>query len=462
MPTTLKRKELDTFIYPSRNLESDQRTLRSNPLDELDCVNHYCFAGQKNFCANFLALSINDHSPGDETLFLAAQLVGTQSRIVHFDYSPLSVELAKARATKIGVADRILWCTGELEAVHELFVDPRNSDNSSNSDKHSHTRPLGNNQFDYVRCCGALNWKDDFESELDKILAFMKPDGALGMSCFGFYGREPYRQFQTIANILGSDSPGVQEEVDRLKELYVFAPDHNFTRLAFENLVSDVRSMKDDAFAAHFLREDGCALTVPQIYEILDRKNLKLANFARHTRIMYQPWFAQKNPELLDLLKQLPIQDTQAVAEIVWNTIEEHIFWAIRPNASRIDPNNWDNIVFFNPMSQNQNHWREKFLSTEADTTPQLIVKISPEEKYNVVLPWNPQIKRMIELINGYRSFKEIIITIREEQSNVGGNLTTEEILCSCGQFLLATELEDIILMRAPGVPVLPFTARTF
>ena len=439
--------ELDSFIYPSRNIDSLQRTLISNPLDELDCLNHYCFGGRKNMNQDFLVLTLNDHSPGDETLFIAVQLLGTQSRVVHFDPSPLGVELARSRAQKIGVADKIVWVTPDLQNVHRLF-------SVANDEKLP-----GLQKFDYVRCCGALNYCDDFDASLREMIGFIKPSGALGMSCFGAYGREPYRQFQAISDYLNSDEPGIQEEIDRLKELFVFSPEKNWTRLTFDNLLHDVRSMKDDAFAANFVRKDRCGLTVPELYDVLEKNDLDLVNFARHTRIMYQPWFAQKDPNLLELLKSLPIQDTQAVAEIAWNIIEEHIFWASRQQSSRADWNDWDNVPFFNPVSQSQNGWREKLLKTRTGVNPQLLVEITAEEKYAIELPWNPQIHRMIELIDGCRTFKDIVMTIREEQH---GRISTENILQSCTQFLTAAELEDIILLRHPKVVPLPFTSRTF
>ncbi|MCL2305072.1 MAG: class I SAM-dependent methyltransferase [Planctomycetaceae bacterium] len=447
-------EELESFLYPTRVSESDQLTLRSNPLDELDCVNHYCFGGLRNMNRNFLVLSINDHSPGDETLFLAVQLRGTESTIVHFDWSPLAAELLKARAARLGLADQIIWVAGDLQNIHHLFTD-----GSSDDLDEDQVRPLGHGQFDYVRCCGALDRVRNFEATFDAMLKFLKPNGALGMSCLGYYGREPYRQFQTIAAALGSDNPGLQEEVDRLKELFVFLPQRNWTRLAYDNLLPEIRSMKDDAFAAHFVRRDIHSWTVPKIYELLRRHNLDLANFSRKTRMYYQPWFAQKNPELFRLVKLLPLEDTQAISEIVWNTIEEHCFWATREKSARVDPNDWGNVLFFNPIPQNQKKWRERFLATGGDAVPQLTVTLTPDEKYTIDLPWNPQIRRMIELIDGQRTFKEILMTIREEMETPLG---MEEILQSCGSFLAAAEFEDVILMRHRNAPVLPFTASTF
>lgn len=448
------REELDSFIYPNRASDAQQMIVRSNPLDELDCVNHYGFGGRKNMNRDFMVLSLNDHSPGDETLFLAVQLMGTDAKIVHFDWSSEGVEQARARAKRFGVADRIFWCSGDFQRIHDLFTE------KSGESKEKGPQFSARGKFDYVRCCGALNRTKEFHLLFDRMLEFLKPDGVLGMSCFGFYGREPYRQLQKLALHLGSDAPGVQEEINRLKELFVFLPEQNWTRLAFDNLLEEVRSMKDDAFSAHFLREDINGWTVAEIYELLERKNLDLANFARHTRMLYQPWFAQKDPNLVALMESLSVRDTQTVAEIVWNTIEEHVFWATRTKSARVDLNDWENVPFFNPVAREHKNWKKILRETAEGTIPQLTVKVSTDEKYSIDLPWNPQIRRMVELIDGRKTFKEIILQIREEK--IGEHLGTEEILRDCEKFLIAAEFEDIILLRDKEVPLLPFTARTF
>lgn len=456
LKTPMPRSEPDAFVYPNRSVHSDENVIRTNPLDELDCVNHYCYGGRKNLNRDFLVLCVNDHSPGDETIFLAVQLMGTESRIVHFDWSPAAMELVRTRAKRLGVAERICWCCKDLENVHSIFK-------LAESDRVTQKRPSRNDlalqRFDYVRCCGALDRLADFETHFDTLLAFLKPEGALGMTCLGKYGREPYRQFQKIARFLGEDRPSLQDEVDRLKELFVFLPEYNWTRLAFENLQPEIRSMKDEAFIAHFLRQDVHSWTVSQLYELLERKNLDLANFSRQTRRMYQPWFARKNHELFRLMQNLPVQDTQAISEMAWNSIEEHVFWATRRKSARADLSDLESVPFFNPVVLRQKPWKRVFLETPLEIAPKIALKLSREERYEVTLPWNREIRRFVDLIDGYRTLGEIVTQIREEENAPEG---IEEIVRSCRRFIDGCELEDILLVRHKSVPVLPFTASAF
>jgi len=420
--------------------------LKTNPLDELDTLNHYCCEGRRDFVRNFSALTLNVNSTGDETIFLAVQLGDTEATIVHHDPDPAAMETVRHRARMLGIADRIRFVGGPFTAFATSVLDnptfPRQDDFGP---------------FDYVRCTSSLNDQDDFEKGFSLLLRLLQADGVLGMSCFGYYGREPYRQMQRIAESLNGDRPDVQEQVDRLKELFPFTPERNWTRLAFDNLAPSVRSMKDDAFVTEFLNKDRYGLTVPQLYELLDRYGLRLARFSRQTRMLYEPWFAQSNDELNELLECLPIRDREAVSELAWNTIERHQFWAVRKTASRADPGNTDNVPFFNPITSASKNRRKALLDAGPDVSPELLVEPTPQEKYHVPVPWGPIPYEMVELIDGYKTLGEIFMLIREKcRYSIG----LEEISSLCIRFLLAVEREDMVLLRHKNMMPLPFTAR--
>ena len=420
--------------------------LKTNPLDELDTLNHYCWMGRRDFVRNFTVLTINADSAGDETIFLAVQLTGTESLIVHHDPSPTALETVRLRARQLGVADRIRLVGGPLL----MFT-------ASVLGNPAFSRQGDYGPFDYVRCTSGLNDQDDFERGFSLLLQLLKANGVLGISCYGFYGREPYRQMQQIAESLNADRPDWQEEVDRLKELFPFTPERNWTRLAFDNLAPGVRSMKDDAFAAEFLCKDRYGLTVPQLYELLDRYGLRLAQYSRQTRMLYEPWFARSDQALSDLLERLSARDREAVSEIAWSTIERHQFWAVRESSFRVDPGDTDNVPFFNPLMIASKNWRKAFLDAGPGVLPELLAELTPSEKYNVSIPWGPIPFRMVELIDGYKTLGEIFMLIREERH---GTIGLEEIASACIRFLLAVEREDMILLRHKTLSPLPFTAR--
>ena len=415
--------------------------LKANPLDELDTLNHYCCAGRRDFVHNFSVLTVNASSTGDETIFLAVQLGDTDATIVHHDPDPAALEMVRHRARLLGITDRIRFVGGPLAALDNPAF-PRQDDYGP---------------FDYVRCTSSLNDQENFEKGFSLLLRLLKADGVLGMSCYGYYGREPYRQMQRIAESLNADQPDEQEQLDRLKELFPFTPERNGTRLAFDNLSPAIRSMKDDAFITEFLHKDRYGLTVPQLYELLDRHGMRLAQYSRQTRMSYDPWFARSNDELNELLERLPVRDREAVAEIAWNTIERHQFWAVRKAVPHADPGDTDNVPFFNPITTTSKYRRKAFLDAGPDVAPELLVESTPWEKHYVSIPWGPIPYEMVEQIDGYKTLGEIWMLIREESRESVG---LEEISSQCIRFLLAVECEDMILLRHKSLTPLPFTAR--
>ena len=439
---------MNRALLEAENIQIRPETmkLRTNPLDELDTLNHYCCLGRRDFARNFIALTVNTNSSGDETIFLAVQLAGTEATIVHHDPDSAALEAVRQRARRLGIADRIRFVGGPFTTFVVAVLD-----------NPAFSRQNDYGPFDYVRCTNELNDQDDFERGFSLLLRLLKADGVLGISCYAFYGREPYRQMQRLAESLNADCPKEQEAVDRLKELFPFTPERNWTRLAFDNLTPSVRSMKDDAFITEFLRKDRYGLTVPRLYELLDRYGLCLAQYSRQTRMQYEPWFARSDQELSELLELLPDRDREAVAEIAWSTIERHHFWAVREKVSRADPSDTDNVPFFNPLTTTSKNWRKAFLDAGPDVLPELLVELTPLEKYPVPIPWGPIPYRMVELIDGYKTLGEIFMLIREERHRSVG---LEEIASTCIRFLHTVEREDMILLRHKTLPPLPFTAR--
>lgn len=424
----------------------DLKRLCSNPLDELDTLNHYGFSGRRDFVRRFQVLTVNYRSSGDETIFLAAQLAGTDSIVVHHDPEPLFLDYVRQRARVCGVDRQIRWADGSLESLFESVA--------SNP---AHRIDEGFGPFDYVRCTSGLNDRLRFDDSFELLLRFLKEDGVLGMSCFGYYGREPYRQMQILGRLLNGDRPGAEEELDRLKELFAFLPDHNWTRLAFDELTPEIRTSTDEAFAAEFLIPDRHALKVSEIYELLDRHGLHHAGYSRQTRMYYEPYFAQKDPELAKSLFALPSRDREAVSEIAWGTLTRHHFRTSRNPNSRIATDHLDNIPFFNPFQLQKRNWKKILSRAEPDATPMLALKLTPEISATRELPWGHIAREFVRRIDGYKTMGEIIMQIREESEQVVG---IEEIAETCFRLTEAFLIDDIVLLRDRGTSLLPYTAR--
>src|SRR5690606_5702152 len=81
--------------------------------EKLENLNHYCFAGARDFMRSGFRVLFAGGGTGDGTIFLAEQLYGTDAEIVHLDISEKAMEIAKARAELRGL-DNITWQHGSL------------------------------------------------------------------------------------------------------------------------------------------------------------------------------------------------------------------------------------------------------------------------------------------------------------------------------------------------------------
>ena len=423
---------LEYFAYPYRH-PANNAIIPVNPLDEFETINYYGFQGKKDMSHDFRVLVVGDQSSGDELLFIAAQLLGTQAEIVNLDFSKAGTELTRQRALQFEVDHGIQWVTSELTAFD----------------------PSRFGTFDYIRCVNALDHSIRFDGDFNHMLSLLNPDGVLGMSCLAFYGREVYRQMQEIATLYNTDSPELADQVYQLKELFFHTPESNQTRRAYENLLPGVRGLRDDAFVGEFLRADTNGFSVEQLYRLLDSRHLTLSQFSRKTRPFYQPWFASTSPELKDLFATRTSREIHAISEMAWSRIEHHEFWATRTPSPRTPLNDPDNIPFFNPFALNRKDWKSTLLAKESWDAPELTVIISDEEEYKTRLPWNPVIRDMVELIDGKTTMGEIIAVLAENHTSIPAT----SILQQCMDWIAATELEDILLLRHRNVPLLPFAS---
>lgn len=450
--------------------------LTPNPLDELDTLNHYAFAGRRDMTRQFRVLTVNDGSPGEETLFLAAQLSGTDSLVVHYDSSPLAVERVRRRARDCAMDVGIRFTSAPLPDLlaalrsrSKLLAQHHGTDISGDRG-FPLAGPSDYGPFDYVRCCDALDRSADPEGLLGLMCRFLKKNGVLGISCPARHGREPYRQMRELLKRLTHGLRGADEKLACAKEFFAFAPPEQWTRKAFDNLRPEVRAFQDAAFAQHFLTEETFVPDLPALRKLLLRFSLEIVEFSRETRRFYQPWFANRDPELVALLQRLTPEDQQAVAEIAWGTVERHHFWASRPGRALINPLDSDMIPFFNRFSRRtspgtphrKRPWRDYLLhDLPEESSFELPVELAANERYAISVPWTPALRRFVRHVDGYKTLGEIALVLREELFHISdGDRGIQDYLREIAEFRLCLDLEDVLLLRHKNAPLLPLTAR--
>ena len=126
------RAQYEAYPYPVRDPADERDRLITGSPSHLDELNHYLFAGARNFAAPFRAL-IAGGGTGDGAIMLAQQLadLGGPAELVYLDLSGAAMAIAEARAAARGLTN-IAFHRASLLDVAEL----------------------GLGRFDYIDCCG--------------------------------------------------------------------------------------------------------------------------------------------------------------------------------------------------------------------------------------------------------------------------------------------------------------------
>ena len=108
------RDQYEAYPYPSRDPADEAKRLVIGSPSNLLEVNHYLFAGRRDFAKPFRAL-VAGGGTGDATIMLAQQLAdaGSPAEVVYLDLSETSRGIAEARAAARGLAN-IRFVSGVL------------------------------------------------------------------------------------------------------------------------------------------------------------------------------------------------------------------------------------------------------------------------------------------------------------------------------------------------------------
>src|SRR5262245_2796729 len=129
------REQYEAFPYPPRDPRDEAKRLVEGSPSHLREIDHYVFAGRRDWTKPFLALAAGGGA-GDGTIMLAQHLAdrGCPAELVYLDLSTAARGIAEARARQRGL-ESIRFITASLLDLPQL--------------------ELG--RFDYVDCCGVLH-----------------------------------------------------------------------------------------------------------------------------------------------------------------------------------------------------------------------------------------------------------------------------------------------------------------
>jgi 2-polyprenyl-3-methyl-5-hydroxy-6-metoxy-1,4-benzoquinol methylase len=296
------REQYERLPYPPRDPDDEARRLITGSPSHILEVDHYVFAGRRDFDRPFRVL-VAGGGTGDATIMLAQQLsdVGADARIVHLDISEASIATARARARARGL--------DAIEFVHGSLTD---------------LAGRGYEPFDYIDCCGVLHHLEDPLAGLRALTASLAPDGGMGVMLYAPFGRTGVYQAQAMLRMLGADAPA-DVRLDLARRLLDGLPATNW--LKRNPFVGDHATLGDAGIFDLLLHERDRAFTVFDVAELLSRSGLRLVTFIDPLR--YDPMIYLGDEQLAARLRAMPLLQRCAFAELLCGNMKTHVFYAV-------------------------------------------------------------------------------------------------------------------------------------
>jgi SAM-dependent methyltransferase len=290
------RRQYEAYPYPRRDPAEEAKRLITGSPSNLVELNHYLFAGRRDFSRPFRAL-VAGGGTGDAAIMLAQQLAdaGGPGEVVYLDLSAAARQVAEARARVRGLAN-VTFLTGSILDLPDL----------------------GLGRFDYVDCCGVLHHLDDPPAGLAALAAMVAEDGGLGVMVYGVYGRTGVYPAQAMLRQLGEALP-LKERVAQARRLLAALPPSNWLKL--NELVAD-HERSDAELVDLLLHPQDRAYSVPQVVDLARGAGLEPVAFLDPA--LYEPATYLKDPALLSALEPLDWLERAAFAERLAGVMKTH------------------------------------------------------------------------------------------------------------------------------------------
>jgi SAM-dependent methyltransferase len=307
--------QYEAYPYPTRNPADEHKRLITGSPSNLAELNHYLFAGKRDFTKPFRAL-VAGGGTGDATIMLAQQLAdaskdgkGQAGQVTYLDLSSASRAIVEARAKARGL-NNITFLSGSLLDLPTLGLEP----------------------FDYIDCCGVLHHLTSPEQGLKALGSVLKDDGGMGIMVYGEYGREGVYPMQDLLRSLSKECSNLAEKVKLTRRLLEkLPPTNSFHRNPF---VIDHKA-SDAELVDLLLHSCDRAYTVPQVADLVASSGLELTAFVEPIRYKVETYV--KDAKLLQHTQALPPIEQAAIAEQLASNMKLHVFYLSRQKQTIAD-----------------------------------------------------------------------------------------------------------------------------
>ena len=297
------RLQYEAYPYPPRDPADEKARLITGSPSHIAEINHYLFAGRRDFRKPFRAL-IAGGGTGDATIMLAQQLAdaGDAGEVTYLDMSQASADIARARARARSLTN-IDFLQGSILDLNDLVKAP----------------------FDYIDCCGVLHHLEDPAAGLRGLAEVLADDGGMGLMVYAPFGRTGVYQMQSLLRLIGSDDPPAVR-VEQAKSLLSQLPPTNWLRR--NDLVADHIAAGDAGLYDLLLHSRDRAYTVPDVAQLAAGADLRIVSFIEPIR--YDPTAFVGDPALAEKIDRLSWIDQCAIAELLTGNLKTHVFYVAK------------------------------------------------------------------------------------------------------------------------------------
>jgi SAM-dependent methyltransferase len=308
------RQQYELLPYPARDPRDEaQRLIEGSPSHLLE-LNHYLYAGGRDFSRPFRAL-VAGGGTGDGLIMLAQHLSDRNcpAEIVYLDLSTAARAIAEQRARVRGLAS-ITFMTGSL-------LDLPNLD-------------LGT--FDYIDCCGVLHHLADPAAGLTALTAVLATDGGMGVMVYGTLGRTGVYPMQAMLKTLAAYAPAPAQtptaQLATARDLMKQLPATNWLRR--NPAIGDHLAGGDAGLHDLLLHAQDRAYSVAELAELVNGAGLEIAAFIEPWR--YDPASYLTDPGLLHRLESLDAITRAGFTEQLAGNLKRHIVYLVRRGRARV------------------------------------------------------------------------------------------------------------------------------
>ena len=390
------RNQYESLPYPPRNPDDEKKQLRCMWFDKIDRINFYCFEGKKDLRVNSRVL-VAGGGTGDSTIFLAEQLYGTDSKVVHLDICKASIDIAKKRAEIRGL-DNIEW-------VHESILSIPDID-------------IG--EFDYINCSGVLHHLESPEKGLIALKSVLKDNGAMHIMLYAEYGRSAVYQMQNLIDIINKEENDINNKVANCKKILGNLPNSNWLHHS-PQILHEIQTFGDVGIYDLFLHSQDRAYTVPQLYEFVESCDLvliSLPNLSGPGEYVYDPLPYIRDKELHEKVMNMSLKEQQTIAELLCGNIIKHSFYISNVEKKFPEVSDMNLVPCFS-------------LDSAPETNKNIYNMIKSSKNGNIDLEFNGvkvnidctiSNQELFKYIDGKKTIKEIMQSVRKSIRIQGDN----------------------------------------